>query len=265
MKCLLLLIGESFRLGGQNNRNRGSDQSKRQQMNACKSHTEFIKYLKSSYNIDTSISISSYTTKFDKILTDFYNKYLIYSEFNNEMKGLNKLFHNAYGNINKNDFDFILYIRIDLQLKNYFFEIFNPFWETIYFPSVTWILWSEYKGHPRVNDMMLFIHKKYYNYIDKIEICHESWYNLMITTDLTYQDLNIMLDTYHDSDSEKDYNPIYRIVNRGESKTWYSRGYVFEKNIIEKFEDIDYKKNSDKKKSLIFIITILIMILFYQQ
>ncbi len=43
--------------------------------------------------------------------------------------------------------------------------------------------------------------------------------------DILYNDVSFILDTYHDSDSQKDINPIYRISNRPESDIWYSEGY----------------------------------------
>lgn len=46
MNSLLILFGESFRLGGHRNRNRGSEESYRQQINASLSHIKFIESLK---------------------------------------------------------------------------------------------------------------------------------------------------------------------------------------------------------------------------
>ena len=60
-------------------------------------------------------------------------------------------------------------------------------------------------------------------------ICHDTWCDLINTTDLTYNDLDTMINTYHDSDSFKDYNPLYYIVNRPESKIWHSKGHIFNK------------------------------------
>jgi hypothetical protein len=38
-----------------------------------------------------------------------------------------------------------------------------------------------------------------------------------------------MINTYHDSDSEKDFNPLYYIVNRAQSTVWHSEGLLFDK------------------------------------
>ena len=67
MNSLLILFGESFRLGGQGNRNRGSEESYRQQINASLSHIKFIESLKKN-NINMTVSINSYTTKFNNSL-----------------------------------------------------------------------------------------------------------------------------------------------------------------------------------------------------
>lgn len=44
-KSLLILFGESFRLGGQGNRNTGSEQSYAAQIKAAQTHLEFISTL----------------------------------------------------------------------------------------------------------------------------------------------------------------------------------------------------------------------------
>ena len=68
----------------------------------------------------------------------------------------------------------------------------------------------------------------------------------MNDTDLTYDDLNVMLETLHDSDSEKDYNPLYRIVNRPQSTEWHSSGYAFEKK-VENFSNTNYIEDENTK------------------
>ena len=89
----------------------------------------------------------------------------------------------------------------------------------ILFPSICFVPYHKSGIHPRVNDMMIFIPKKYYNYIKNIQYNpqgHDIWANLIKNTDLKYEDIDTMLNTYHDSDSAKDLNPIYYIVNRPE-------------------------------------------------
>ena len=64
---------------------------------------------------------------------------------------------------NINDYDFILCMRIDIFIKNKFIEIFNPRSNKILFPSVCFKPVHKVGIHPRVNDMMMFIPKKYFS------------------------------------------------------------------------------------------------------
>ena len=214
MNSLLILFGESFRLGGQGNRNRGSEESYKEQINASLSHIKFIESLKKN-NINMTVSINSYTTKFNNSLDEIYKSVLVDSEYYENLIGMNKLIHNCIDRItNINNYDFILCMRIDLFLKDKFFEIFNPYSDKILFPSVCFKPAHKCGLHPRVNDTMMFIPKKYFDFIKKFQLGHKSWHDLIVYHKLSYEDLDMMLNTYHDSDSAKDFNPIYYIVNR---------------------------------------------------
>lgn len=76
---------------------------------------------------------------------------------------------------------------------------------------------------------MLFLPKKYYKYINYIKIGHNCWFHLMENKNLKYDDLDTVVNTFHDSDSFKDFNPLYYIVNRSESKVFHSEGHIFNK------------------------------------
>lgn len=214
MNLLLILFGESFRLGKQNNRNRGTEKSYKEQINASLSHIKFIENLKNK-NINIMVSINSYTTKFDNSLNEIYKSVLLDSKYYQNLIGQTKLINNCIDRItNIDNYDSILCMRIDIFLKDKFFEIFNPNSNKILFPSICFKPHHKCGVHPRVNDIMMFIPKKYFNLIKKFELSHDTWYELITSHKLTYEDLDMMLNTYHDSDSAKDFNPIYYIVNR---------------------------------------------------
>jgi hypothetical protein len=230
MKGLLLFIGESFRLGGQNTRNRGDRASYPGQINACKSHIRFIDYIKRKFNINIEVFISTYTTQYDRVLLRSYRPYLIGNKIHNDVIGLNNLFHDTIKNVDLDKYDFVFYIRIDLFLKQTFMEIVNPTINMILFPTICFIPQHKCGNDPRVNDTMIFIPKKYYKYISEIIVYHDAWHILVNNTDLNYDDLDTMIHTYHDSDSYKDLNPLYYIVNREQSNVFHSEGHVFDKN-----------------------------------
>jgi len=225
MNGLILLLGESFRSINKGQRVRGLPESYDEQIKACKSHIAFIENIK-----NISVFISSYTTQYDDELLSIYQKYLVGHKFYDNVIGLNSLFHESIKSVNNiQQYDFVLFIRIDLFLKDKFTEVFDPNIIRILFPTICWKQGSVVRGKPRVNDMMLFIPKKYYSYIKDIEVYHNAWAILVEKTDLKKEDLDAMIDTFHDSDSAKDFNPLYYIVNRKECQVWHSKNDIFNK------------------------------------
>jgi hypothetical protein len=227
---LILLLGESFRLGGQGTRDIGSYESYPAQIQASKTHIKLIEHLETSSTID--LYVSTYPTIFTSELLQIYKKYMVGYTLHDTRIGIHNLFHTSIHKIeNKDIYDFICFIRIDAFLKDSFIHIFNPRWSMIMFPSICFIPHHRSGNHPRVNDIILFIPKKYYRYIYMIPIGHEMWQNLVDYAKLSYDDLDTMLTTFHDSDSAKDFNPLYYIVNRPESTVFHSQGYIFNKKL----------------------------------
>jgi len=216
---LLILFGESFRLGTQGTRNRGSKQSYEEQIKAAKSHINFISNLQKK-NINIIVSINSYTTQYDKDLTDIYKDLLYDNVFYTNLLGQSALINNCINRIDNIDsYDFILCMRIDLFLKDKFIEIFKLDDDKILFPSICFEPHHKIGKHPRINDMMMYIPKKYIIFFKQngVNLYHDTWYNLVTKYNFNYNQLDTMLNTYHDSDSYKDWNPIYYIVNRPEN------------------------------------------------
>lgn len=63
MKGIILFIGESFRYGGQASRYIGETEYYQAQIDACKTHRNFIKYIIEKYNIGIDVFISTYETR----------------------------------------------------------------------------------------------------------------------------------------------------------------------------------------------------------
>jgi hypothetical protein len=230
MKGCIILFGESFRLGGQFSRNIGSDQSYHLQIQAANSHIDLIKNLNSK-NINIDVFISSYETKFSKDLIEVYKDVLIGNNFYKSLIGQESLIYNAINTIsNIKKYDFLLIMRIDLYLKKIFKEIFDSNIKKILWASICFKPYHKCGIHPRVNDMMLFVPKKYYDYLSYIHtLNHNQWEFFINNTKLKYDDLDTILKTYHDSDSSKDFNPLYYIVNRPESNIHHTKTDLFNK------------------------------------
>lgn len=129
-------------------------------------------------------------------------------------------------------YDFILFIRIDLCLKPFFTAVFDYHQCTkcIIFPSICFVLHNyhvNFDGTPRVSDTMLVIPNTFFHLLYPrvaFSLYHDTWSQLH---ELGIEDehIDLIVNTYHDSDSEKDWNPLYYICNRPESSTWHSVDY----------------------------------------
>jgi hypothetical protein len=224
MSGILLLIGEPFRLGEQGTRNRGDPSSYKYQIDACRSHLQFIN---SFSNIKWKIILFTYTTQYDTVLKNiyspFHSKFLEYTIGYDNLFGISKM----YISQSKLKYDFIFVSRIDLKFTHLFIQKFNPNWRTIHYPFICWKRDSICKQYyPRVSDTMIFIPKKYN--LSSITLNHDSWAELC-NRGFAYSDIDVMINTYHDSDSSKDYNPLYIIVNRNKTDVWDSPNQIFNK------------------------------------
>jgi hypothetical protein len=235
MKGLIVLIGESFRDGLSTTRERDTDNSYELQKKACESHIRFFDNLKNNQNIDVEIIINTYKTRFEEDLKCWYQQYLIEYNSNDNLIGLENLLNNITKRIDKTKYDFVFAIRIDLFLKDHFLEKFDPNWNRITFSQICWAKCCRVVGNnPRVSDVVLFIPKRlFYLFDNYLYLWHDSWINYKYNYGLTNDDLNLMIDTYHDSDSWQDWNPLYYMVSREESKIWHSEGYKLDMNTFE--------------------------------
>lgn len=242
MRGLLMISGESFREGAQNSRQKGTEKSVKDQMLAAESHSQFVKQA-ANRGIKFDVAISTYDTQYAERLKSFYgllkdDKTIGSFEFNTSysMKSQQRLFNELLVNFDES-YDFMLWFRIDLFLKPEFSGVFDPEWKRIKAPFVCWKILPGLKHYhavprPRVADTMLFVPAKLRHVVTSpaFELSHGMWgvYNSTWAKEIESHDyhkgMGVMIDTLHDSDSAKDWNPLYRIVNRPESETWYSEG-----------------------------------------
>ena len=246
MKCLILILGECFRDYTKRSVLHQNDDVFDDQKKALLSHVDFIHYIKNEYNIDSNVLVSSYKNYYESYITDFYksnNLNVLNVDFLSDLKFIDGLFRYSVNKIQDiNIYDFILYIRTDIELKQYFKKIFNPTASKILFPSVCFSLNSYHiqnNLYPRVSDTMVFLPKNIYSKINlnNFYIGHQSW-EWLLKNGLKKDDdlIGTFLSTLHDSDSHKDWNPIYRIVNRDEQKRWYDYGKEIDINTLKIYE-----------------------------
>lgn len=230
MNIKILLVGESFRKGGQGSRERDLPESYEEQKNACLSHVRLSERLESEgHNVE--FLVESYATKYEKDLISWYGGRVKKCNFRPQLVGIERLVSEGVSKMcfsEKGLPDCMLVNRIDVLLKPMFIRIFDPGWNQLMFPSACWIIGNGHvlSNRPRVSDMMMFVPGNFIEKIlKKILFSHGAWVGYQDDNILAGEEMGLMLKTYHDSDSAKDYNPLYRIVNRPESKWWHSMGY----------------------------------------
>jgi hypothetical protein len=238
-KFVVFFIGASFRTGGQWSIIRGQPDSYNEQKEACNSHIDFLNFVKEKYQYEADIVVGTYDTPYTNELKEWYSTYTDAGIFNfyDDLVGLTSLFHRSFSSIEEKleEYDFILYIRIDLILKEYFKRVFNPFDNQIKFTGVCFSRYHAEYGSPRIVDMIMFYPKKYYDkhILSIIPIGHETWWWIKNRSNNDLIEMDLYTKTLHDSDSFKDWNPLYKIANRPENTVWKDAGLSFDKDTLQ--------------------------------
>jgi hypothetical protein len=231
-KGLVCYYGGAFRDGQSGTSKQDSENGFDSQFYSTQSHTKLTSILKSQgYDIDTIIN--TYHSTYENDLSKWYKPYdILLSKLNKNIKsttGRDKLISSAIQNIKKltpNDYDFILFIRIDLFLKPDFYKVLNIESDKIQFLSHTqnkMYCGFTTEGDPEVVDLILFVPKKYYFILNnKFKLNHDAWSYYKNQYNLSNNDMSFMSDLKFDSNSYLEYNPYYIISGRPENKIVHS-------------------------------------------
>jgi len=262
-KFLLAINGETYRCGPQGSRDRGSQESYDLQNLASYSHIEFIEQMKKKFQINSDVLLYVYklNEEWDKNFQKKYEEYLKDSIILSDLLGEGKLHENLLSHIrNKIQFDeyeFILFIRPDLYLKKYFFEIFEITYDKIKFAHINEITdhlgksWHESLGHPSVNHQIFYVPNPFYKKL--FDNCiwnnHNSYYST-INSGLNNKQIGFFLDTYHSSSTSNTWNPIFHQVGREETKFWVDHDFIVDSDTHKPKKVVydgryDHLKNND--------------------
>lgn len=244
-KMLVVLAGEAFR-HGQHGRERDTPESLESQRKASMSHVALMDRIKSAWGLECDVMLSSYRTRHEKELLGWYGDRLVASSFKTGLVGLEPLVRDALAEADLGKYESLFVARVDIEFKDYLKEVFDPRWDKIMFPSICWAfqgyLTAEPHWVPRISDVMEFVPKKFLSKVKtSFHLRHEAWHRY-VASGLSHDDMGLMLDTFHDSDSAKDYNPLYRMACRKDPKKWYSPNLVVgpNRNPVRCFRYIGY-------------------------
>jgi len=226
-KCLLVYYGGAFRDGNIGTTKHDTDYGYGAQERASITHSKLKKVLnKKGYQTD--IIINTRSTKYVNKLQDWYSPFnMIINNLSDRIHGKDFMIQSAIKDINKlnkEDYDFILFVRIDLFLKPEFYNVLNPETDKINFlannfdPTVC----NNYtrNQNPKIVDLIILVPKKYYYILDrKFKLNHNSMDYLKPTYNLKDNDFSFMTDKMFDSNTMMDHNPYYCMSSRKENKT----------------------------------------------
>jgi hypothetical protein len=235
----IILRGEGFRSGSQYSRNIGAEESYEEQKSACATHNKLAEKIESlGYNVD--IYIDTYSTKYDNDLLSWYGSRVKGFKFHKiHLESQEALIKDSIDLLEHSldTYDALLILRFDLFLKDQYINEYNPDVQTIQFLNIMWHFNNKTpKGNPRINDMIFHYPKKYYNnlyitYSGNSEENPMRMHNVLDFTDIVYgTDYTLLTQNFYDSDSQKDFNHYYRIVNRPENTVWHDEGKQYPKD-----------------------------------
>jgi hypothetical protein len=241
MKCLLVLDGESFRIGPQFTRVRSASlEGINRQKLASYSHLRLINFLKDKFNCDTDVLISSY--KFnepcDTMLIEWYKPFIIKCIYFDSLFQHEDIFHQVTNSIvqsfDLSQYTFVLFIRIDYYIKKYFLQRFTHIDDSVRYVHM------DYNGGG-VAHTIIYLPKIYFHLLNTpIENNFRAkWSGLNNIKDTVKTDL--FINSYHSCATNLNWNPLYSNVCREESFFRENKGerYINGEK-VQGLEDTEY-------------------------
>ena len=225
MQGLILLRGMSFRDGTRGTRSYGKDFAVESQKEATLSHLKLYHHLKNTYKIDIRLHLDTASTKYDDLLREWLSD--CNSSFNfteqrdaSQLQNFNRII--KYFGSRIWIYDFVIIIRNDIFLKDAFIELINPNDFAFKYPFVLWYKDRKFKFNvPKISDTVFFFPRRYFRLFDAFteEVGHFHEVILQMKQLDSMLEHSPYINTYHDADSNCDFNPLYRMVSRDECLT----------------------------------------------
>lgn len=257
---LLVLWGESYRFGSQKTRGRGIGNYFKRQQIASKSHTDLIKYINEKFNIKTKVFLNTYklNDEDDDKLRNFYpTENLIYNFygdlFNTEHEMLNSTYTVVNEIISNNNFKFILFVRVDLYLKNYFIK--NMAFDNRYikFAHIDSNIDINSINNYGICQQIMLYPKKYFNTITD-KIIYNATHGIrdkLIESGISVNDIKYFINTLHCCSTDLSWNPLYIQVGR-DNCVEYEKNRSETKTIDYYYDDVANIFIKDYDKTILF-------------
>jgi len=225
MRGLIITRGMCFRNGTRGTLNYGDETTITSQKEATLSHRKLYHHLKNKYNLELTFHLDSPSTNYDHLLKEWLSDCNVNFNFVEEkdpsqLQNFNRIIKHFGTKIWF--YDFIIICRNDIFLKDAFIDIIKPDEYCFKYPFVLWYKDRKIRINiPKISDTFFFFPRRYFRLFDAFteEVGH--FHEVLLQ--MKYMESNLeqspYINTYHDADSNYDFNPLYRMVSRDECLT----------------------------------------------
>lgn len=263
-KCLFVITGDTFRLGGQRSPNKGGEESYNRQRLATDSHNRFFKNIEDKFNVKCDLLLNIYkcSDEYDEDFLEWYGDRVVESHLHPErMAGEMEL---AYDTMNKlsqrgiDEYRFVMLIRPDWYLKKYFADIFEIDDERVLYAHldggyplktdngrVAFLAYDNEYDFPYVCHCITYCPRKHFKLLLENQVWH--WHDslMKLMRHVPRKDIGFFIDTFHWCCSSLDWNPLYSLVGRGEHLEYKMPNitYDFETNTVQYVDTLERYKD----------------------
>lgn len=213
MKCLIVITGESFRLGGQKTRSRcTSQESTERQRLATMSHNRLMDHIKEHFGVDSEVVLCSYALDpiYDAMLLNWYGDRLVHAQLYPRIFPREEdLVHSVdtiISSMTLSRHEFVLFFRIDMYLKEYLLGIFNLDDKLKYGHR-------DYNGGGVCHNL-IYVPKKYISLIGTSNFRSPHDGDMYVPPGVH---VGHFISSYHSLSTDINWNPLYSQVGRAES------------------------------------------------
>lgn len=261
-KLLMIMVGQTFRGGGHNDKASGTSSSVRHQKDAAESHLAFARYMQYRFGIHTDFIVETYPSKHIANLYNWYPNGSVHTTPRFKPKGeyLNRVFRPdlmksmlAYETLlnlglsharNFSDYGAVLFVRADVKLKPGFFHYFDLF-DRITFPFICELPVSKLPSNdrPQIGDLIAYVPSSFFQVFrhkGQFKLYHDAYNFYRENT------TGFMVNSYHGTNSEIVKNPLYYIVNRKQADVVQDVGRTYDDFDGIWDDDDSYKKLTDE-------------------
>lgn len=234
--CLIVNSGEVFR---QNWNGMSSDvgDTYRAQKLASLSHQRFAKYL-SPMNVDFFLNTYECNSTWKNDLLSWINP--IKSNFYNIMQPSEEAMHrdtiNMLSQMDLSKYSFILFLRADFFIYDYFLEVFNPNETRIVFGHIDSHLGTESFNngvrYPGICHNILFVPNSRFNMLLEYKIWNKHPSLSILSNYIDLSDIGIYINSLHSCNTVFGWNPIYVMVGRPASRKITHRNIRYNLNSL---------------------------------